>query len=55
MEIPCGSEPAREGVRLSATKTQPTGQLITKPANYYIDIRCLGSNISTYIHCLGSY
>ncbi|CAI8961424.1 hypothetical protein EMIT0P100_50169 [Pseudomonas sp. IT-P100] len=28
--------------------------LNTKQPNYYVDIRCLGSNISTYILCLGS-
>jgi hypothetical protein len=29
-------------------------QLNTKHPNYCVDIGCLSSNISTYIHCLGS-
>lgn len=44
-----------DDARLFSIKTQSIGQLITKQPNYCVDIRCLGSNISTYIHCLGSY
>ena len=42
------------GYALKIQKTHTTDQLFTKLANYYVDIHCLSSNISTYIHCLGS-
>ncbi len=44
-----------DDARLFSIKTKSIGQLIAKQPNYCVDIRCLGSNISTYIHCLGSY
>ncbi|CAI8702064.1 hypothetical protein EMIT0P253_100061 [Pseudomonas sp. IT-P253] len=52
-----GSEPAREGGAAFVDQRQlppSTYPLNTQLANYYVDISCLSSNISTYILCLGS-
>jgi len=38
----------------SFVRSITTYPAISKQANYLFDIRCLGSNIATYIRCLGS-